>query len=135
MAVATIGEKVDDAFEIAVDTDLDGKAHFIRFEPAQCNELHIEVFHGDSRLLDAFDNYVELLEEEGFGSELNRFFLNHKVLIILDTDVPLTPATIYAAFLLLVKEACELSISYDELKSIAATFDLQTGFAIESYLS
>ena len=123
----------DDGYEIKVKDDKSTKYHKISFEPALCDRFFVEI-KDDSHALDAFENFVELLKEEGDTSKIDQFFLEHKVVITFDSTLSVNPAAFYAAFLFLTNVAVELSFSIDELKSLAATFDLQTGFLIEHYL-
>jgi 4-diphosphocytidyl-2C-methyl-D-erythritol kinase len=104
----------------------------ISFVPCECETLTIEGY--DEISLSSNSIYIAYKALMDFTDDLDieDFFYTHKVLV---TEGAVSTSSHAAAFILLVKEACNLILSMDELESIGSSVDDDVTFFIHNYYS
>ncbi len=136
--VASYIERSDSGYSIKAHAKVKGLYDTISFVPCECETFTIEGCDAiPSESNSIYKAYKALLD---FTDDLDivDFFTTHKVVVT--KGIPLQSglggaASDAAAFILLVKDVCNLILSSDELASIGSTVGDDVHFFIHSYHS
>jgi 4-diphosphocytidyl-2-C-methyl-D-erythritol kinase len=136
--VASYIERSDSRYSIKAHAKVKGLYDTISFVPCECEMFTIEGCNDIPLELNSMYKAYKALLDFTDDLDIVDFFYAHKIVVTkgIPFDVGLGGAAAdAAAFILLVKEVCNLVLSTDELENIGSTVGADVPFFINSYSS
>ena len=135
---ASFIEKSDSGYSIKAHAKVKGSYDTISFVPCECETFTIEGCDDIPLKLNSIYKAYKALLDYTNDSDIADFFYEHK--IVVTKGIPLQEdlggaASDAAAFILLVKEVCNLILCSDELANIGSTVGADVPFFIHNYHS
>ncbi len=129
-------ERSDSGYSIKAHAKIKGLYDTISFVPCECETFTIEGCDNIPLELNSMYKAYKALLDFTDDLDIVDFFTAHK--IVVTKGIPLQAglggaASDAAAFILLVKDACNLILSVDELANIGSTVGADVPFFIHSY--